>query len=149
MIELELHFFLHRNGYFIYFTYGRFRHPERNDVIELSAHGRDEAGFVIAAVGQQGVGETFLVDFIFDDISRIQLAYFKHDLAGAPIDGAGRSRIVAGLCNVQVDYIAVGTVDGRSLELCESRQRVVIIFDDTVTHCSPGSLNFDSLADRK
>ena len=36
---------------------------EGDDIIELSTHGRDETGFVVAyTASQQGIGETFFVD---------------------------------------------------------------------------------------
>jgi len=149
LIELELHLFLHRDIYLIYFADGRFGRPERYDIIELSTHGRDETGFVIACCGgsQQSIGETFLVDLVVDDIARIETADFHHDLTGSPVDGTGRSDVVLLPGDVEVDHVAVCLVDGDAMELRMCRQRVVIVFKDAIGDSSARVHDFDDLAD--
>ena len=150
LIELELHFFLHRDVYLIYLADSWLGCPEGDDIIELSTHGRDETGFVVACTAsQQGIGETFFVDLIIDDIARIETAYFHHDLPCSPIDGAGRSGIIQLLGDVEVDYVAIGFVDGDTMKLCMCRQRIVIVFEDAIGDGPARVHNFDDFADRE
>ena len=149
LVELELHLFLHRDVYLIYFTDGRFGRPEGDDVVELSAHGRDETGLVVAGIRKQGVGETFLIDLIVDDVARVEAAYFHHDLAGSPVNGTGGGGIILLLCDVEVNHIAVGFVDRDAVELGMCRQRVVIVFENAVGDGSASIHHFDDFTDGK
>ena len=74
----------------------------------------------------------FLLILIIDDIARIETAYFHHDLPCSPIDGAGRSGIILLLGDIEVDYVAIGFVDGDTMKFCMCRQRVVIVFEDAI-----------------
>ena len=54
--------------------------------------------------------------------------------------------VVASLGYVEIDHVAVRTVDRGVTKLGVRRQRVVIVFDDTVGDGSFGSLYLKSLA---
>ena len=144
MVELELQLFPHRHGYPVYLTHGRLGSPEGDDIVKLSPHRRDET--LVVARRQQGVGETFLGDLVLHDISRLQAAHFQHDLPGAPVDGTCGGGIVASPSHVEIDHVAIRTVDRGVTKLGMRRQRVVIVFDDTVGDGSLGSLYLKSLA---
>ena len=145
MVELELQLFLHRHGYPVHLAHGRLGSPEGDDIVKLSSHRRDET-LVVVTRRQQGVGETFFGDLVLHDISRLQAAHFQHDLPGAPVDGTCGGGVVASLGYVEIDHVAVRTVDRGVTKLGVRRQRVVIVFDDTVGDGSFGSLYLKSLA---
>ena len=140
--EFKLDFLFHRDIQLVYFADSRFRYPERNDIIELSAHRRNETRLIVFSTCQQSIGKSFLADFIFNHIARFQPAQFQHDLTGAPVNGTGRRCIIAGLCNIYIDNIAIGPVNGCLFEFGKSRQRVIIIFDYMVGHPTGRCLYF-------
>ena len=151
MIELELHFFFGRQTDAVHFPQGRVGRPEGYDVVELSAHGRDKTGVIscLGCIPQQGIRESFLVDFIVDDVARLQCTQFQHNLAGSPVDSSGRSGVVAGLAHIDRCIGSVGMVDGHSLEGGGCRQRVVIVFQYPLLQGSGSCLHPYGPADRK
>lgn len=58
----------------------------------------------------------------------------------------GGGGIVASLGHVEIDHVAIRTVDRGVTKLGMRRQRVVIVFDNTVGDGSLGSLYLKSLA---
>ena len=141
-----------REGAAIDLALGRSADPEGDDVVEGSFHRRDEAGLVFGGlellhvgvglavavlrcggaaegseftIGEEGVCEAFLFNFVFEDVPFLHLARLDHDLARAPIYEVCRCGIIEGAVirnfgdgAVRMDYAGV-------LEACESRQRVV------------------------
>ena len=132
MIELELQLLVGGNGHPVDFPKGRLCCPEGDNIVELASHGRDEAGFIIGTVGQQGIGEALLVDLVIEDVARIQVTDLHHDLAGAPVDHACRGRVVELEVDVEIMHVAIGLVDGHPIELRVGGQRVVVVFEDAI-----------------
>ena len=149
LVELELHILSHRDADAIDLADGRLRRPERNDVVELSAHRRDETRFVVAAVSQQSIRETLLGNLVFHDVARVQPSEVEHDLPRPPVDGTGRSRVVASLRNIDVHDIAALAVNRGVAEFGESSQRVVVVLHDVVGHRALFRLNFKLFVDGK
>lgn len=63
--------------------------------------------------------------------------------------GAGRSGIILLLGDIEVDYVAIGFVDGDTMKFCMCRQRVVIVFEDAIGDGPARVHNFDDFADRE
>ncbi|CDE65036.1 unknown [Parabacteroides sp. CAG:409] len=140
--EFKLDFLLHRNTQLVNFTNGWLRNPKRNNIIELSAHRRNETGLIVFSTCQQSIGKSFLADFIFNDISCFQTTQFQHNLTGAPINSTGRSRIITSLSNINIDYITISSVDCCLLEFSKGSQRIIIVFDNMVGHTTGWCLYF-------
>ena len=141
VIELELEFLLHRHTDGVHFAPRRLVHPEGDDVIELSPHGRDESRVIVLSPGQQGISESFFTDFVRDGIARFQASEFDHNLAGSPVDGPCGSGIIAGFRYVHLHCFAIGTLQGDLLETGKRRQRIVIILDHMIVYCPFGGLH--------
>ena len=140
LIELKLKFLLHRNAYYINFTYSRSAAPKRNNIIKLSAHRRNKAWLIFITCCKQRIGKAFLGYFVIHNITRLQGAHFNHDLSCAPINGTGRSSIITGFPDIKFIYFSIGTMDGYTFKFGISSQRVIIVFNHPIIHCSPRSL---------
>ena len=51
--------------------------------------------------------------------------------------------------DIEVDYVAIGFVDGDTMKLCMCRQRIVIVFEDAIGDGPARVHNFDDFADRE
>ena len=82
----------------------RISHPERHDVVEVAFHRRDEP--VVLSIlrhrSQKSIGKSFLINFVVNDIARIQSSNLSHDLPGSPVDHPRRSGIVAHCLQINI-----------------------------------------------
>ena len=142
LIELELHLLLHRNNHLIDFSHCRMTAPERNNIVELSTHRRNEFGIIFLCSSQQCISETFLCYLIINNIAGLQSTNFKHNLTRPPINGTCRSSIIAGLCHIKVFHFSVCTVDSHPFKLGMGCERVIVILNNPIGYGSFRSLYF-------
>ena len=138
LIEFVLYVFALRNGYRIVLYHCRFRYPEGYDVVELSAHGRDEAFVVRGHAVEQGVCEAVLLDRVFHDVAGLEGADLDHDLPRTPIYGTCGCGVIQRILDGDFVYGAVGAIYLHRGESSGRRERVIVIFQDAVCECTFG-----------
>ena len=104
--------------------------PERHDVVEVAAHGRDVLRVGVLAL-QQRVGEAFLVGQELHLVADFEAAEGDHLLSRAPVNHVGGCGIVAHH-EVGMLLCAVVAIDNHVTDLAVGRQRVVIDDDGVV-----------------
>ena len=77
---------------------------------------------------------------VLDYVTGFESSHLDHNLAGSPVDGPCRSRIVQGFGDIQVLDFSIGTVDCHILELGECSEGVVVVLDDPVGKSALGRL---------
>ena len=143
VIYLVLQLLAIKDVYLIHLLFDGFAAPEWYDVVEVALHGWHialiafwqrcksavEARHIVL---QQGVGVAFLVCPYLEFVTRLQMAYLDHLLAGAPVDEACGCYVVVygdvalALGPHQRVGATVEAMHHHSCDIAPCRQRVVI-----------------------
>ena len=135
VIDFVLQILVCQHTDLIHFLFHRLAVPERHDVVEVAAHGRDVLRVGIVAL-QQRVGEALLVGEKLHLVAGFEAAEGDHRLPRAPVNHVGRRGVVAHH-KIGVFLGAVVAIDDHVADLAVGRKRVVID-DDGVIVASAG-----------